>query len=510
MSDNWQTTDTQLDFTGTKIVLPGEPIPMEIDSAIETLHRIKEQEQQEFDVRETILGAPWDAAVAVYRAMQHIYGVVLSRSIETWFGEIRPDLLTVQTDAAGGVIQVPIGRVQLPNIANPVYVSLQPTGVILSGTVTRKDRTLLVQIVDKAKELLSTNSVYRGKAVRFQVTDQGEMQITEQPTFINLDLVIESMMIHTKETQAQIATNIFSPLRNTAACRRHHIPLKRGILLEGKYGTGKSLTAVVTAKVATDNGWTFIMLNRAQGLKAAIEFARRYQPCVIFAEDIDRAADRSDEQVNDLVNTLDGVIGKDSEIMVVLTTNFIERIDQALLRPGRFDAVISIQPPDSETVIRLIEAFGGWLLEPGIDLTEVSNLLAGAIPATIREVVERAKLAMLMEDRELLNSEDLMTAALGMRRHQALLEPPAAELTPSEMFAKGFLGLMGQQMGMETDWLGEQFGGTRFEIERQAIRTRDVLDKVASFARGAGAAAQIAAKEAGEANKKLNGLTKSF
>src|SRR5690606_35602369 len=143
-------------------------------------------------------------------------------------------------------------------------------------------------------------------------------------------------MIHTKETDALIRTNIFSPLKHTEACRKHKIPLKRGILLEGKYGTGKSLTARVTAKVAVDNGWTFIMLNRAQGLRAAIEFARTYQPCVIFAEDIDRVADREDENVNDLVNMLDGVVTKDMEMMICLTTNFIEKIDQALLRPGRF------------------------------------------------------------------------------------------------------------------------------------------------------------------------------
>jgi SpoVK/Ycf46/Vps4 family AAA+-type ATPase len=363
--------------------------------------------------------------------------------VQTFFGEIKPEFVTVVTGPGpNDRLQVPKGQMSLPGVADPVYIDIHPTGAYIQGTVKRKDRARLIEIANLARQYIQTQSVYRSKAIRLGVNDEGELNITQQPEFLDLTKVKVTDMIHTAETQAQIETNMFSPLLHTDACRRNRIPLKRGILLSGKYGTGKSLTARVTAKVANDNGWTFIILDRSKGLGAAIEFARTYQPCVIFAEDIDRAADRNDEEVNDLVNLIDGVISKDMEIMVVLTTNFIENIDKALLRPGRFDAVITIQSPDNPTAQRLIRAYGRDLIEEDVDLNTVGELVDGQIPAMIREVVERAKLSMLMEDRASLSEKDLIVSATGMKRHMELLEPPAEIATPAQRFYDSFRDLI--------------------------------------------------------------------
>jgi transitional endoplasmic reticulum ATPase len=326
------------------------------------------------------------------------------------------------------------------------------------------------------------------------------MQIGTQPEFIDLAHVAESDMIHTAETSALIATNIFSPLKNTAACRKHRIPLKRGVLLEGRYGTGKSLTARVTAKVATDNGWTFIMLDRAQGLRAAIEFAKNYQPCVIFAEDIDRAADRSDEAVNDLVNMLDGVISKSMEMMVVLTTNFIDKIDTALLRPGRFDAVISIQPPDPETVGRLIRQYGRDLIDASADLGPVGEVIAGQIPATIREVVERAKLSMLVEGRDRISPDDLYFSAVGMKRHLDLLAPKPPERSAGDRLADALADVLGTGASTSTseriDGIVSQVGKARAQIGNVS-RQIEGVERIAQGAAGsAGKAVEIGEKVA--------------
>lgn len=421
---DWSRLDTTVTHAGKQIVLPNDPEKMDYKAARETLSRIEEQENQVFDVMEQVHGAPWDAVAAIYRAMHELYGVVMSVSTRTFFGEIKPDLLSIKTGPGrDDQVQVPYGKMELPGVTKPINIAMNALGAVIYGQVRRADRERLVEVRNKAQEILRSASLYRGQAIRFRVDDDGDLDLNRQPDFIDLRAVTEGDMIHTAETAALIATNIFAPLKNTAACRFHHIPLKRGILLEGRYGTGKSLTARVTAKVATDNGWTFVMLDRSQGLKAAIDFAKNYQPCVIFAEDIDRSADRDDENVNDLVNMLDGVISKSDEMMVVLTTNFIEKIDRALLRPGRFDAVISIQPPDAETCERLIRQYARDLLEPNTDLGKVGPVIAGQIPATIREVVERAKLAMLVEDRKLISADDLYVSAVGMKRHLELLEP---------------------------------------------------------------------------------------
>jgi transitional endoplasmic reticulum ATPase len=458
-STDWTKIDTQIKFEGRQITLPADPEAMDYDDAISTIERIRDQENQEFDVRELVEGAPWDTLVAVYRAMQEIYGVVLAQSQKTWFGEIKPDFVTVITGHNDeDRVQVPMGQMSLPGVEAPVHIVMQREGTLIVGTVRRRDRARLVEIANLARSLINTQSVYKGKAIRLNVDDDGALQLGSQPEFLNLTGVKESDIIHTKDTEAQIRTNVFAPLKHTEACRKNRIPLKRGILLEGKYGTGKSLTARVTAKIATDNGWTFIMLNRSQGLKAAIEFARIYQPCVIFAEDIDRAADREDEDVNDLVNLLDGMISKTMEMMVVLTTNFIDKIDRSLLRPGRFDAVISIDTPDADTAQRIIRSYARELLDVDDELGDVGEATAGMIPASIREVVERAKLAMLTEGRTRLSTEDLRVSAIGMKRHMALLDPKVEDESIEAKFIAGFRHIFTQAIegGLEVDGMAQE------------------------------------------------------
>lgn len=504
---DWSTIDTQFQFEGKKIILPGEPENMDYDAAIAVIKRQRDSENQRYDVNEMVLGAPWDALTAISKAMKDIYGVVIAQSMQTFFGEIKPDLITINIGPEPDEnIQVAAGQMSLPNITAPVLIGLHRTGAFIRGEVRRRDRAILVEIANRAREIMRTDSIYKGKAIRLKVDDEGNLQTTVQPEFIQLKHVRETDMIHTPETSALIQTNIFSPLRHTDACRRHKIPLKRGILLSGRYGTGKSLTARVTAKVAVDNGWTFIMLDKAQGLASAIEFARTYQPCVIFAEDIDRAgADRdNDEAVNDLVNLLDGLITKDMEMEVVLTTNFIDRIDRALLRPGRFDAVITIQPPDGETAIRLIRQYARNLVSNSEDLSKVGEVIAGQIPATIREVVERAKLTMLMEERERLTADDLYFAAKGMTEHMALLEDKKPESSPAERFYTALSEIIGSAAGFDTqvtDDLSSNIHGVRRSQHALAREVRDRLDQTNMFAKAAASSADAAKDIARETNK---------
>lgn len=511
---DWTKIDTQIKHEGKEIKLPSDPGNMDYDEAINTIARVRDQENQEFDVREVIKGAPWDTLVAVYRAMQEIYGVVLSESTRTWFGEIKPDFITVHTGhGPNDRIQVPQGRMSLPGVEAPIYVGMTNDGTLIQGNVRKRDRARLVEIANKAREFIRTASVYKGKAIRLNVDDDGDLELGTQPEFLDLVSVTEGDIIHTAETEALIRTNIFAPLKHTAACRNNRIPLKRGILLEGKYGTGKSLTARVTAKVATDNGWTFLMLNRSQGLKAAIEFAREYQPCVIFAEDIDRAADREDEGVNDLVNLLDGMISKTMEMMVVLTTNHIEKIDRALLRPGRFDAVISIDAPDAETAERIVRSYARGLLATGANLAAVGEATAGMIPASIREVVERAKLSMLTEGRVELTTEDLRISAIGMKRHVALLEPAADEKSKAEIFAESFVGMISEAFMLE---LGEAATPTdilnaRNVIVRQVHERTAPLGDMAMVTMAGAAASKQAADVSNKIAKKIGvGTEPSF
>ena len=191
----------------------------------------------------------------------------------------------------------------------------------------------------------------------------------------------------------------------------------------------------MAAKACVENEWTFIYLKDTEDLAQAIEFARMYQPAMIFAEDIDKVMEENEDdenrevKVHKILNTIDGVDTKNAEIIVVLTTNFKDNIPQAMLRPGRLDAVISVRPPDAAAVQKLIRLFGRSLIRDNEDLSAVGEHLQGQIPAIIREVVERSKLMALYKNGtcEHLTGEHLLASAKGMLSHLELLKPKSLD-----------------------------------------------------------------------------------
>ena len=98
---------------------------------------------------------------------------------------------------------------------------------------------------------------------------------------------------------------------------------------------------------------------------------------------------------------------------------------------------------------RLIRSYARDLLPEDTDLSQVGVLLDEQIPATIREVVERAKLSMLTEDRKHLTGGDLYASAVGMKRHMELLEPKVETVTPAEAFYAAFKGIINTSVNVE-------------------------------------------------------------
>lgn len=474
---DWQAIDTPVVFQGRAITLPGDPGEMPIEEAIAALRRKQEEDDQLFDIVEFIDAYPLDAAVAVIKAMQQLYGWASPVPTKGFFGPIMPDMKTVQVGPGeGDVIQVPWGSFKVPGVENPIQLheyrhsdgnSLQ---LVVTGSVRKKERDHVLNIVVLAKRILATESIYKGKAILISVDSDGDLTLRQPPTFIETRDIRETDLIHTRSTEAMIEQTLFTPLRHTAACRIHQVPLKRGILLEGSYGTGKSLTARVTAKVAIENGWTFIMLNNVSGLEAALRFASRYQPAVVFAEDIDRITSERDEDTNDLINTVDGVLSKSSEVITVLTTNHFDVIHPSMLRPGRLDAVIHVAAPDAESVGRLVEFYARGLLREGEDLTVVGNVLAGQIPATIREVVERAKLGMISRGDSVITAEDLVIAGRSMTDHLAMLQKDRSQTSPGDRLVEAVREVFGLPAAVE-----EIVDGTQDAVQHATHVTADMI-----------------------------------
>lgn len=480
----WDTLDTPIQHAGRAITLPAEPEQMPAEKAIEALKRKVADDNQPFQLHEIIDAYPHDGAVAFVRAMTKLYGWASPQTVMTFFGPQHPQMLSVKTGVHNeDVIQCPLGQFKLPNVDNPVNATFWQDSkgrpnFLIHGQFKKKDRHVLLELANETRRFVREQSIYRGKAIRLGVDEIGGLDMNDAPVFLDVTNIKASDLMFDKPVKEQIDTNILVPIRNTAKCREYNIPLKRGVLLEGPYGTGKSLAGRLTAAEAERNGWTFILIDKVQGLRVALEFARRYAPAVVFAEDIDRIMTERDDAANDLINTIDGVVSKTDEIMVVLTTNFAEKLDPVILRPGRFDAVISVRAPGPDTVERLVRFYGNGLLSKDETLVNTGAALAGQIPATIRECVERAKLGMIGRGDVVLKDGDIVVAAETMKNHLALLNRKPDTKTPAELLAEGLRGVLGAEVTLGEGVDGDHMLGLVAQGATHAKRTYGKLSNI--------------------------------
>lgn len=420
--------------TGKEIILPSG---MSFDEGIKWLKRRRDEDEQEVNINEVIDAYPLDGAHAFTLAMADIYGWVQAVPTPGFFGPQPPMMVGVETDV-GVTVQVPWGRFNIPNVEGWVATGINwlEGGVAqfrLVGAVKQKHKAEIARLAERTREFAREKSIYKGKAISIKLPDEGEDfdPVNDAPKFIDTRGTNPADLIFPAETRQLVEYALFAPIEHTQQCREHQIPLKRGVLLEGPYGVGKTMTASVTAKKCVENGWTYIYLQDLNQLSQAIRFAKKYQPAVIFAEDIDSVGTNRNAKLNDVLNTIDGVDTKSMELIVVLTTNHVENVHPALLRPGRLDAVVPVRPPDADAVRRLITLYARGLVDLGDDLDDAARLLAGQIPAVVREVVERAKLAAITHsepgERLMIYGGDLETAARSMLSHLELIKPKAAD-----------------------------------------------------------------------------------
>jgi len=136
----------------------------------------------------------------------------------------------------------------------------------------------------------------------------------------------------------------------------------KGILLHGPPGTGKTLLAKA---VANESGAQFFAQSAAAfvemfaGLGAArirrlFAIARKHEPAIIFIDELDAVGGRrgsdisgeKDQTLNQLLVEMDGFAGGSGRLVVIAASNLLDKLDPALLRPGRFDRQVFVAPPD--------------------------------------------------------------------------------------------------------------------------------------------------------------------
>jgi ATP-dependent 26S proteasome regulatory subunit len=169
------------------------------------------------------------------------------------------------------------------------------------------------------------------------------------------------------------------------------------VLLHGRPGTGKTLSAMYLASQMPGRTVILITGGEVGSIEAACRLARLLEPATIILEDVDLiGAERSGQTLTanallfELLNQMDGLAG-DCDVLFLLTTNRPDILEPALAaRPGRIDLAIEVPLPDAEGRRRLLELYGRGLQLEVADRDKLVERTTGASGAFIRELLRKA------------------------------------------------------------------------------------------------------------------------
>jgi cell division protease FtsH len=285
----------------------------------------------------------------------------------------------------------------------------------VTPTAQADARAVLDQLAERANAL----NPYRGRAVRATYTHGLSLAVIDLPSTVTREAVIVSDEVWT-EVDLGVAS-----MRRHGTLNAHGLGARRGVLLCGPPGTGKSAVSAALAREVVGE-FTVIYVEAkagAQLLTAVVEEAQRLGgPVLLVLEDVDLwCQDRvtGGGGLSELLQAMD--IQPNARILTLASTNDAATLDRAAIRTGRFDSVVEVGYPSRTDAARILAAFIGDL--PGAQAVDAAAV-AAALPentsgSDIREIVRRA---VLTGDGATINTAMLL-AEVGNGRYRA--QPPA-------------------------------------------------------------------------------------
>ncbi|MFF2366157.1 ATP-dependent zinc metalloprotease FtsH [Streptomyces sp. NPDC058122] len=219
-------------------------------------------------------------------------------------------------------------------------------------------------------------------------------------------------------------------LKNPDAYRRMGAKMPRGVLLAGPPGTGKTLLARAVAGEAgvpffSASASEFIEMIVGVGASRVRELfaeARKVAPSIIFIDEIDTIGrsrsggsamgghDEREQTLNQILTEMDGFSGSEG-VIVIAATNRADILDPALTRPGRFDRVVNVSPPDRGGREAILEIHTRDIpLAPDVNLTQVARTTPGMTGADLANLANEAALLAVKRKQTEVNQSDLSEA----------------------------------------------------------------------------------------------------
>ncbi len=232
-----------------------------------------------------------------------------------------------------------------------------------------------------------------------------------------------------EEQKRELYEAIILPLTKPDLFRELGIEPPKGVLLYGPPGCGKTLLARAVASMSNATfirvvGSEFVHKYIGEGariVREVFKLARKKAPSIVFIDEIDAiAAKRIDigtsgerEVQRTLMQLLAELDGFDplGNVKVIAATNRIDILDPAILRPGRFDRLVYVPPPNEKARVEIFRIHTRKMrLADDVDFTQLARLTEGATGADIRAIVIEAGYFALRANRKIVTMADFLAA----------------------------------------------------------------------------------------------------
>ena len=211
----------------------------------------------------------------------------------------------------------------------------------------------------------------------------------------------------------EIRIKIIHPLNFPDLYKAYGKSVGGGILLYGPPGCGKTYLARATAgeinagflAVGINDVLEMWIGNSERNLHALFEQARANAPCVLFFDEVDAlAASRADlrtsggrQLINQFLSELDGINGRNDGVLILAATNAPWHLDPAFRRPGRFDRILFVPPPDAPARAAILRLLCRGKPVQGVDYDQLAKKTDGLSGADLKSIVDLAVEAKLRE-----------------------------------------------------------------------------------------------------------------
>jgi len=279
----------------------------------------------------------------------------------------------------------------------------------------KEDNLLTNEIMEILRDLETKNNFMKNE--KLKIVRGVNFEFLELPTLTWDELILSALL------KEEIMLNLVFPLANREMCRKFDIPWRRGILLGGEPGTGKTTLAKVLCNALPKCTVIWVSaesIYECNDVSCLFQAARDLAPTLIIMEDVDFfGQDRNDGKnpiLGEMLNQLDGNAPNDG-IFILASTNRPDLLDKALAnRPGRFDVILEVKQPNLEERTRMITLFSkGKVLSTEVSLEQVAASTDGLSGAHLKEIFTYASLVSVSKGENKISKQSMDRAVLRLK-----------------------------------------------------------------------------------------------